>query len=246
MDTIRFGLGIRALRRRRGWRQEDLASAAGLTRGPIGAIELGRADRVTVATLEQVAAALGARVVCRLSWNGEELDRLLDAAHAAIVEEVVRFLRENDWLVRTEVSFSVYGERGSIDVLAIHPATRVLLVVEVKSAVADIQGTLIPLDRKARLAPQLARDLGWDPVAVARLLVIREDRTARRRVDEHAETFAAAFPVRGRAVRAWLRLPSARPSFAGLWFLSGESHTSARRPRRVVARPPERGWHSAR
>lgn len=243
MDTIRFGLGVRALRRRRGWRQEDLASAVGVTRGPVAAIERGRADRVTVATLEKVAAALGARVVCRLAWNGEELDRLLDAAHAALVEEVVRVLRDNDWIVRTEVSFNVYGERGSIDVLAFHQATRVLLVVEVKSVVADIQGTLVPLDRKARLAPGIARDLGWDPVAVGRLLVIREDRTARRRVGEHAETFATAFPVRGREVRAWLRRPSpiARPTFAGLWFLSGESHPRTRPARRPARRPPERG-----
>src|SRR5580765_8972595 len=86
-------------------------------------------------------AALDARVSCRLTWNGEELDRLLDAAHAAVVEQVVRRLAAEGWVAATEVSFNEYGERGSIDVLGFHPATRCLLVVEVKSVIPDVQAT---------------------------------------------------------------------------------------------------------
>ena len=39
----------------------------------------------------------------------------------------------------TEVSFSVYGERGSIDILAFHASTGSLLVIEIKSVVPDMQ-----------------------------------------------------------------------------------------------------------
>ena len=162
---------------------------------------------------------------------------MLDAAHAAVVEQVVRELSAGGWRIETEVSFNVYGERGSIDVLAFASRPGTVLVVEAKSILGDIQETLMTLDRKARIARALARERGWDVRAVARLLVIREGRTARRRVAEHPSMFANAFPIRGVAARRWLRAPTAVEPFAGLWFLSGESHTVVRRRiRRTVGR----------
>jgi transcriptional regulator with XRE-family HTH domain len=196
MDSVTFGRGFKALRIRKGLRQEDLAAEAGVSRGAIARIEHGRAEKVTVETLERLARPLGARVVCRLTWQGEGLDRLLDADHAAIVERVVRILGDFGWVVATEVSFNIWGERGSIDILAFHPGTRILLVVEVKSVVPDVQATLVTLDRKERLAIEIGRARGWDAAGVAKLLVIRDDRTARRRIDRHAATFGNAFPDR--------------------------------------------------
>src|SRR6476619_1050529 len=67
-----------------------MAAEAGVSRGSIARIEQGHAASVTVETLEKVARPLGARVICRLTWQGEGLDRLLDAEHAAIVEGVDR------------------------------------------------------------------------------------------------------------------------------------------------------------
>jgi transcriptional regulator with XRE-family HTH domain len=196
MDSVTFGRGFKALRIRKGLRQEDLAAEAGVSRGAIARIEHGRAEKVTVETLERLARPLGARVVCRLTWQGEGLDRLLDADHAAIVERVVRILGDFGWVVATEVSFNIWGERGSIDILAFHPGTRILLVVEVKSVVPYVQATLVTLDRKERLAIEIGRARGWDAAGVAKLLVIRDDRTARRRIDRHAATFGNAFPDR--------------------------------------------------
>jgi len=241
MDSILFGRGVKAMRLRKRWRQDDLAAAAHVSRGVIARIEQGHAARVTIETLDKVAAALGGRVACRLTWNGEGLDRLLDAEHAAIVEAVVRVLRSADWLVATEVSFNHFGERGSIDVFAFHAESRVVLVVEVKSVVPDVQATLVTLDRKERLAREIARERGWDAVAVARLLVIADNRTARRRIETHAATFGNAFPDRALAVRRWLAAPDARRALRGLWFLSGESHTVTKQRVRRPGRPSERG-----
>lgn len=241
MDPILFGRGVRALRLRKRWRQDDLAAAADVSRGVIGRIESGHAERVTIATLDKVAAALGGRVACRLTWNGEGLDRLLDAEHAAIVEAVVRTLRVSEWLVATEVSFSIYGERGSIDVLAFHPEERVVLVVEVKSVVPDVQATLVALDRKERLARQIARERGWEAVAVARLLVVGENRTARRRIEAHSATFGNMFPHRAREIRGWLASPDSRHPVHGLWFLSGATQAGAKQRIGRDRREPERG-----
>jgi hypothetical protein len=206
----------------------------------IARIEQGRADRLTVRSLERVATALGARVTCRLDWNGEALDRLLDAGHAAIVEQVVRLLTADGWRCATEVSFNVFGERGSVDVLAFHPGSRVVLVVEVKTVVPDVQLTLVALDRKVRLALGIAAERGWMADSVARLLVVGESRTSRRRVAAHAATFGSVLPDRAWAVRRWLRAPDARCPIAGLWFLSPGTQETARHR---VSRPssvPER------
>src|SRR5437588_727528 len=132
VDAVRFGRQIRALRRRRGWRQLDLAAAARVSRAVVARVELGGAGRLKVETLDRISGAMSARLELRLLWNGEALDRLLDEAHATLVEWLTRLLVYAGWVVAPEVSFSIFGERGSIDLLAFHEAAGVLLVVEVK------------------------------------------------------------------------------------------------------------------
>ena len=228
MDIVRFGRSVRALRRRRRWRQEDLAHASGTSRAAISRIELGRGDRLTVRALDRVAASLGARVEVRLDWNGEGIDRLLDEGHARLVERIVRWLDGAGWQTAVEVSFGIYGERGSVDVLALHEPTGRLLVVEAKTVVPDLQAMLASLDRKARLGARIAHDRGWQTSSVSRLLAIAEDRTARRRVAAAEATFGRAFPHRTREVRAFVRAPGAPRSIAGLVFLTGVPHARTR------------------
>lgn len=226
MDVVRFGLGIRALRRRRGWTQDRLAAEARVSRGVIGRIERGRADRVPIYVLVKVAAALGASVSTRLLWHGEGLDRLLDATHASVTEAAIDLLRSLDWDALTEVSFNIRGERGTIDILAFHAPSGSLLVVEIKSVVPDLQAMLGTLDRKVRLASEIARQRGWQVRTVSRLLVMPDDRTARRRVDQHRATFAVVLPARTVAARRWLRNPAG--VLAGILFLSDVQHTGTR------------------
>ena len=191
---------------------------AHVSRSFVAKLESGDIDGVAVGRLGTVAEALGAVVDVRLRWRGEALDRLLDEAHARIVEAFVVLLRALGWEVGVEVSFSVWGERGSIDVFAYHRATGIVLVVEVKSVVPDSQATLHGLDRKVRVAVELARERGWESRGVARLLVVGESATSRRRIARLAATYATALPMRGWAVRRWLRHPSG--GMAGLLFLS--------------------------
>lgn len=182
----------------------------------ISRLERGHLDEVSVATLRSAAEALEASLDMRLRWNGEGLDRLLDEAHARLVEGVVQRLRADGWLTEVEASFSIRGERGSIHVLGYHESTGMMLVIEVKSVVPDSQATIFGLDRKTRLAPEIARDRGWRCRAVARLLVIGDSSTSRRRIDALAATYRTAFPVRGRDVNHWLRAPDG--PISGLLF----------------------------
>jgi transcriptional regulator with XRE-family HTH domain len=228
MDLVRFGRGIRALRLRRRWRQLDLALAAGVSRSVVGMIELGQGRRLIVETYARIAEALGARVDLVLRWNGEALDRLLDSDHAALVEAMAHQLGAAGWEVRAEVSFAIWGERGSVDVLGWHAATRTVLVIEVKSVVADVQATLFGLDRKGRLGAEIAKSIGWTAAGVGRLLVISGDRTSRRRVARHAATFEAALPDRLLAVRRWLRAPDPGRPLRGLLFVTPATTTGTR------------------
>src|SRR6476646_3264013 len=146
VDPVRLGHHYRALRLRRRWRQTDLGAKARVSRSTISRLERGRLDDVSVSALRTVAEALDASLDIRLRWNGENLDRLLDEAHAGLVEDLVQRLGADGWLTEVEASFSIRGERGSIDVLGYHEATGMVLVTEVKSVVPDSQATLYGLD----------------------------------------------------------------------------------------------------
>lgn len=173
--------------------------------------------------LVRVVAGLGASVDMSVRWNGEALDRLLDEDHAAIVDALVALYEPGLWETAVEVSFAIAGERGSVDLLAYRPDLRLVVVNEVKSVVPDAQATIHAHDRKSRLALSIAHQRGWRADRVARILVIGDNRTARRRVERHDALFRAAYPLRGRELLAWLRSPS-RPEgsqpISGLLFLS--------------------------
>ena len=241
MDLVRIGLAVRALRRRRGWTQVELGRRARCSGSLVSRIERGIAVRVRVDQLERVVAALGARLMGRVLWQGEELDRVLDRDHARIVEAVAALLTVSGWIVIPEATFHIAGERGSIDLLAWHPIARIVLVIEVKSVVPDVQATLAGVDRKSRAAPHLARERGWDPAAVARILVLPDDRTARRRIDAFATTFERALPARTREIRRWLRRPAG--ALSGVLFLSDLPPGQARQR---VRKPARRATHEVR
>ncbi len=182
-------------------------------------------------TLDRIAGALDARVSVRLLWRGEALDRLLDAAHAELVDRVLGLLDGLGWRVMPEATFNHFGERGSIDVLGWHPGTGSVLVIEVKSVVPDLQAMLSGVDRKARIAPLVARDLGWEAGRVSRVIVLPEHRTTRRRIATHGATFALAYPSRTREVRRWLADP--RGVMNGIMFLPASQRTGGRPSRRA-------------
>ena len=199
VDVMRLGSQFRALRLRKELRQDDLGRLARLSRSLISRIERGLIDNVRFGDLDRAARALGARLDVRLRWNGEALDRLVDESHAMLVDIVIALLR----------------------------ATGILVVVEVKSVVPDNQEMLATLDRKTRLAARIARDRGWEARSVARLLVVGDSATSRRRVARLASTYDVAFPLRGQAVRQWVRKPVG--SMSGLLFLSYGPRGSGRK-----------------
>ena len=87
-------------------------------------------------------------------------------------------------------------------------AQRTLLVVEVKTELISVEATLRKHDEKVRLASRIAGEqLGWRTDRVARLLVLPESSTTRRRVARQAAVIDTAYPLRGTGVHQWLRNP---------------------------------------
>ena len=200
--------------------QAALSARAGVSRQAVSLLECGRARRLKMGAVEGIFAALGARIDARVLWNGPELDRLLDAGHAALGARIKRRLERWGWVVRVEVSYSRYGERGRIDLLAWHPVLRVLLVVEVKTSLVDVQALLGSLDVKTRLARHVAEQLGWEVRSVVPAIAFADDRTTRRRLTQ-LDTLFDRFSLRGRACVTWLRQPNGTPSGL-LWFVTSD------------------------
>ena len=239
MQDVQIGRAARALRHRLGLRQVDVADRASVGHDVISRLECGRIEGLTVRTLRKLFAALDAEIVLIVRWRGGELDRILDRRHADLGERVVARLERLGWVVVPEVSFSHFGERGSIDLLAWHAGSRTLLVIELKTELTSIEETIRRHDAKARLARVVAKErLDWEPLQVARLLVLPDERTPRRQVERFAKVLTSAYPDRGQDVREWLATPG-RP-ISGLLFLTGSDGARPRQqigPTRRIAKP---------
>jgi hypothetical protein len=160
--------------------------------------------------MRRLFGALDARWEPVISWRGGDLDRLMDARHAHLAGIFVSMLRARAWQVEVEVTYSAFGERGSIDILAWWPPARIALVVEIKSELVSAEATVRKLDEKVRLTIDSIAEtrFGERPQAVGRLLVLPGTTTERRRVGRADAVLAAALPNRGTPLRRWLRSPS--------------------------------------
>ena len=201
------GRVLRMARIRKGLREQDVADEAKLSRSTISRIEAGKLASLHLHTIRSHAAALGLRADIGLVGRGGEVVHLLDDEHAAIVEHLAGFLRRAGWLVEAEASFSMSGDRGRIDLLGFHQATRSLVVAEVKSDLVDLQQLLGSLNVRLRLARSIARARGWYPAAISALLAVAGTSLNRERVGKHPSLFVG-FEIDAVAIRRWLRAPA--------------------------------------
>ena len=189
--------------------------------------------------LRAVAATLDIRVDVYGRWRAGDLDRLLNAGHSRLHESVARAFRDLPaWITAPEVSFSIRGERGVIDILAWHPGRRALLVIELKTDIVDVNELVGTADRKRRLSIEVAIERGWiervdPPPTVSLWIIVVGTRTNRRRVAEHAAMLRAALPTDGRTIAGWLNSPSQPISALSMW---PDSHRGTARPIRGPVR----------
>jgi hypothetical protein len=228
--------------------QAQVAEAVGLSQSLVSLVERGHLEALSLRAVRRVFSVLDARCELHISWRGGSLDRLLDEGHAALVSRRSVRLRADGWAVVVEATYSVFGERGSIDVLSAKASARAVLVEEVKTDLTSLEELGRKTDEKVRLVrTRLCRErFGFDPVAVGRLLVLPATATARRQVARLGPVLDVMFPARGREVRAWLRRPVG--DMAGILFVpdtnrggGNRDQRGRRRVRRLSAGHAERG-----
>jgi hypothetical protein len=209
-------------------RQSDVARSAAVSQSLISVIEAGRLGMICLEDLRRVFAAVGAGFDGNVVWRGAGVDRLLDARHAALVASSITVLERRGWQVYPEVSYSIFGERGSLDLLGAREAERAVIVEEIKSEFGSLEGTIRKLDEKARLVRERICEerLGWRPSIIGRVLVLPDTDTARRAVRRHAPVLEAAFPDRGPTVRGWLRAPAG--PLSGILFVPAGADIGSR------------------
>ena len=215
MDDLAIGRVFRELRIRLGWPQWVVAAKASISPSAYSEIERGHIETIALGRLRRVAAVLEVRLVLEPRWRGAGLERALSSRHAAMTEAVSRLLVEAGWEVRPEVSFNHFGERGVVDLIAWHPASRTLLLVELKTEIVDVNDLLAVTDRRRRLAALIVGQFGWEPERVGQWVVVAEGRTNRRRVADHRTALRAAFPEDGRSIGGWLRIRPAQRQHCG-------------------------------
>ena len=237
MDDQRVGGAVRRIRIGQRLRQVDLAGLANVPRKAVVAAEAGRLDDVPFGQVRRIVRALGGRFEGQVLWRGGELDRLLNRGHARMHEAAARWLGEiGGWVALPEVSFAIDGERGVIDIVAWHAATRSMVIIELKTRIVDVSALMATMDVRRRVARRIARDHGWEPASVSLWAVVAPSRTNARILAEHRAV--AKFPLDGRSMRRWLARPEG--AVAGLSFLPEVRVGNLRRdiatPRRIRSR----------
>jgi transcriptional regulator with XRE-family HTH domain len=137
----------------------------------------------------------------RLGWRQRDLGRRVGLSQGEI--SLFERGRIDGMPIRTlrripEVSYAVFSERGSIDLLGWHADTATLLVVEVKSEIATVEGTFRKHDEKVRLAGRIARER-------LRLGCYRDGPSAGASRASQRQA-----PGRGQEGAVWARLPRAQ------------------------------------
>ncbi len=209
MDDAKIGATVRAVRIRRRLTQADVAELASVRPSAVSLLERGLFQDLSLATMRSIATALGMWYEITAKWRGVDLDRLVNGAHDALQRAVLRwFGRLPGWIALPEVSFSIYGERGAIDVLAWHQASRTLLIVELKTFLVDPAELVRTMDARLRLGRQIGAEQGWRSSTVARWVIFTDTRTNRRHVAAHRDVLTPLATLDGRRMRTWLRSPA--------------------------------------
>lgn len=208
-----LGRALREARRARGWTQADLGRRIGVSQSLVSRYECATAHRPRLDLIAAAFDALGVSV--RVETNAPFLvdgRRQHDRAHASVVSYVLGRLPAG-WLAQTEVQVGPGRRVGWIDILAFHPPSGTLVVLEIKTELEDVGGTLRVLEWYAQEAVIRARQFGWQPRRVIHVLVGLATGEIEGRLSEARDLFARALPARADALLQLFTDP-ARPLLA--------------------------------
>ncbi len=187
------------------WSQRELSRRSGVPQSIISRIEAARMDRLSLTTVAALVEAMGGRL--RIEVDAPHVGdrrRQADPAHARMSGHVARRLEGLGWRVASEVEVGGDRSRGWIDLLAFHPETRLLLVIELKTELHDLGAIDRSLGWYQRSAWAASRRLGWRPASVAGCLLLLMTRQNDADVRFNRESLGRLFPGRAQDLSACL------------------------------------------
>ncbi len=199
IDTA--AMAVRTGRDLVGWSQRELSRRSGVPQSVISGIERRQVNDLRLSDVDRLMVALGIRY-----WLGVEPPtgfgrRQSDAIHARCSAFVDRRLRADGWLIEREVEIGGDRSRGWLDILAFHPASGMLLIIELKTELHDVGAIERSLNWYQREAWAAARRFGWHPRKTITALLVLQSKENDDRISWSRAVFAAAFPGRAGELR---------------------------------------------
>lgn len=176
--------------------QRELATAVGVSRAHIAAIEIGRANP-SLDLVGRIGLALGleldlvARPPLVLGAT-----RQRDLVHARCSGYVDRRLRGLGWETRREVAVMRGRALGWIDILAYHPLTGTSVIIEIKTRLDDLGEIERQLGWYESASIATARREGWRPRRTTSWLLVLASDEVDAFVQGNRDLLAHAFPLR--------------------------------------------------
>lgn len=131
--------------------------------------------------------------------------RSTSVVHSRCSGYVGRRLRSGGWLVAREVEIVHARSHGWIDLLAFHPGTRTLVVVEIKTRLDDLGAVERQLAWYERSAPAVATArFGWRPSGGASWLLLLQSDEVESAIRRDRDLLREGFPMRATEMRAVL------------------------------------------
>ena len=180
--------------------QAELAVAVGVSRAHIASIESGRANP-SLDLAWSIAERLGVDLQL-LTPPPLVLDRRRsDLVHARCSAYVERRMHAAGWLTAREVEVMEGRTHGWIDLLAFHPSSKLLVVVEIKTQLLDIGAAERQIAWYEREARAVARRRGWQPRRVCAWLVLLASEEVEAAISIHRQLLRRSFPDRAPGMR---------------------------------------------
>jgi transcriptional regulator with XRE-family HTH domain len=181
--------------------QEQLSASVGISRSHLAEIETARVNP-TLDVVTRIGDALGLELQLLARQPRVTDPRATGLVHSRCSGYVGRRMGGFGWSVRREVEIVHGNSHGWIDLLAYHPVTRMLVIVEIKTRLEDLGLIERQLAWYERAAFDVATRFEWHPTRVASWLLMLASEEVEGAMRREREAIRIAFPVRAREMRS--------------------------------------------